>query len=141
MIEKIRNSMFKSIKNEFPNVVLYQDAIPQGFETPCFYIQTRVNKLIGGLGIRSVRELKFVIHYFPLSDILQSESFDAITDKLMYLIQFIDGDETQYRYGYDIESNITDNVLQVFVSYRVHMQRILDKNPMQTLDHTERMKE
>lgn len=140
-MQSVRDAMFRAILDAFPGVTLYQDEIPQGFKTPCFYIKTARNEQTGELALRLRREYSFVVHYFPEGDLLQGNDWTEMSDKLMEILEYIEGGEAPLRRGYDIRTEVVDGVLEFFITYRVMAKRVPEPNPMNTLKHQEKIKD
>ncbi len=94
---------------------IYTDNVKQGLEMPCFFIKmlpSNKKKLIGN---RYENECNLVIH--SMLDEENTEEYNDISDKLYELeyITLLNGDMLK---GYGMRTEISDDVLLFFVTYK-----------------------
>lgn len=114
LIDAISKRLLEYFPESVPNI--YSENIEQGFSEPCFYISlinsTNKNKLGPG---RSKR-YKFDIMYF--NNNLGNDDLNTMGDKLSTVLEDIQiGDALIH--GFDIEYEVKDNKLHLFVEYPV----------------------
>lgn len=91
--------------------------VKQGLEVPCFFIKelpSNKRKLIGN---RYENELNLVVH--AMLEEASLETFNDISDKLYELeyITLLNGDILK---GYDMKTQISDDVLLFFITYKFY---------------------
>lgn len=95
------------------NYTIYTDRVPQGMDTPCFFIEdikdTIVARIANGFNVRSA----FVVTYYPEAEIPDSE-FNSVLSRLMpWLTQigtrYTEDGETDENPTYFNTMNLTSN--------------------------------
>lgn len=123
--------------------VVYTDYHKQHACFPCFYIELIDASQEQELGPRYWREYAFDILLFldKNGEIKDRRALTAMADTLFMALEYITVDGSQKLRGTEMSYRITDNVLHFFVSYNMHVKKVLDPLPtMQTLRTEGRVK-
>lgn len=141
MIEKIVNACTNTLFKEFGSSYTYYVDLPdQNFSTPSFTadvinpLQERKHPFslqVVNDGVPTFkkamlyyRTMPVVLQYFPKDKKGKKECF-AIAERLFDCMEEIELDGQIIR-GTDLEMQITENVLQFFVTYRFYTQTLAD---------------
>ena len=94
---------------------IYTDNVKQGLEMPCFFIKMLPSNKKILIGNRYENECNLVIH--SMLDEANTEKYNDISDKLYELeyITLLNGDILK---GYGMRTEISDDVLLFFVTYK-----------------------
>ncbi|CUH95880.1 hypothetical protein P22_1966 [Propionispora sp. 2/2-37] len=118
----------------------YIDDIPQGFQTPCFFIlllrgtQTQIR------GSRYFREHEFDIHYFPQAVKQYTQEINAVAERLMMNLEYVNLSTGPIR-GTDMRYEVQDGVLHFFVHYDFFIWKVPEEVPlMQELHQSQKLK-
>lgn len=115
MINKLLYGITDKLYELFKYTVIVNN-VEQGFQEPCFYVKQLNTQRIQQLGLRSKRDVNFDIHFFPSEG---SEQINSVAQTLldeMDIITLSDGDLV---YGYNLRTEVADDVLHFFVNYNV----------------------
>jgi len=131
-VKYLTNETIAGISNKLyslfgENYKIYTEEIKQDLKKPCFYIVNLSVRNRVSLGLRYNHEQSFDIHFFPGKSGSQSE-MSEIADKLMTNLTFIQVQDKSYLYGSNINSQIVEDVLHVFVNYDVPMKIVKTDN-------------
>lgn len=132
-----------ALDRQFPDDPKYKHDIPEGFERPCFYVQSRDPMHTEGLGYRAMRTYPFIVHFFPARDDDRArETCRKVGDVLFDILEYIELSNGMIKRGYKKEFNVTeDGILQVQVRYDMHYRRHTEYDKMQVLTVDEEVKE
>lgn len=123
MIDSVLNSVTKTLHATFgDNYHYYVEDIEQDLQTPCFTIEPLI------LTSRSInrkdyhKNFSIVLHYF--TDDRKNKKKDSLimAEKVLEAIEYIEIDNHLLR-GEDMEYAITDDVLQIFITYNFWTER------------------
>lgn len=109
----------------------YQDPVPQGAQTPCFFLgilEPRVKPL---LGARSRLEVPMDLHYFPEQDGSHRELTET-AGRLPAALEVVELPGGPVR-GREMSWRIEDGVLHFFVTYTVFQEKVEEKTDMGAL--------
>lgn len=102
---------------------IYDDAVPQNFREPAFFIlllEPNLSKLIGN---RYLNTLPFDIHYFGQG----SRDAYAVLEKLMVEMEFITCTNGDMLHGTKMNGHYEDGVLHFFVNYNFHVLKVTER--------------
>ena len=110
--------------------VIYQDAVPQRFQEPCFFL------LLTGASVRSLPNHRreesdsLDIAYFPENPVKHSDLFGMAEDlmRLFECVTLMDGSKTR---GYNFHFEIVDDVLHIFADYVIVSMQSSQEIPME----------
>lgn len=106
MINSIKQAIVNQIIKLYPNPTIYDEDIPQGFDTPCFLITVVEQGYTKGIG-KNRSEISFDLSYFS-----DQPSTEIKGDCLLVQQELFRGFDLigQYR-CYDKKAQIEDNIL------------------------------
>lgn len=118
----------------------HMDAIPQGAQTPCFFILLLQGTQTQIIGNRYYREHSFDIHYFPQS-VQPMQEIQDVAARLMMDLEYVDLGSGLIR-GTEMRYEVQDDVLHFFVQYNFFVLKVPDEVPlMRELYQSQRVKE
>jgi len=110
---------------------IYTNNVEQGLEMPCFFIKTLPSNKKKLIGNRYENELNLVIHTM-LEEKL--EELNNISDKL-YELEYITLLNHDMLKGYNMKTEISDDVLLFFITYKYFTYKeIQKKNEMEDIN-------
>ena len=139
IIDGIAKSLFNSFK--YP---IYIDEIKSDAQFPCFVIETLNTEQTHIMDVRYNRRNDFDIMFFISDDDYiesQKEQINPVTESLYFDLEYITLSDGSLLNGIDMSHRITDGILHFKVSYEYHILKVLDKDPMLTLNQTQEVTE
>ena len=133
--ELLVNGIAAALHARYPSYPIYKEDIPQGFDRPCFYIQSRDTSHKEGLHYTALRTYPFVVHFFPEKDDYHGrEQCRKMADALYDILEYLRLSNDMLRRGYDMKGEITEDcVLQFHVYYALHYYRYYEHKKMRKL--------
>lgn len=128
MFDELINAITKRLTEYFSDSVpnIYSENIEQGFIEPCFCISLINSTNTNKLGPRRSRRYKFDVMYF--NDTLGHDNLNSMGDSLTTVLEDIQVGEN-ILHGFDIEYEIRDGRLHLFVEYPTDMVFDVEKEP------------
>lgn|SRR3712207_2451955 len=124
LINAITQRLIEHFSDSIPNI--YSENIEQGFIEPCFYISLVNSTNTNKLGPRRSRRYKFDVMYFNGN--LGHDNLNSMGDKLTTALEDIQVGE-HIIHGFDIEYEIKEGRLHLFVEYPADMVFEMEKEP------------
>lgn len=125
------SAISRTLKNNFPNYTIYKDKKKQGIKKPCFFIfqlnaeQEKVTKDI------FKRDLLVNIRFFTDADRME---IDSVNFDLLSLLPTISYEGIRFD-AKKISSEVQDDVLQLFLSYKIRVLKEKDiPNYMESIE-------
>lgn len=112
---------------------IYTDDVKQGLQEPCFFIQLLPVNSKPMLGKRKKRKYMFNIIFFPEKKGTSEELMEVserLMDALEYII-FVNGDIVR---GQNMESDVSDGVLNFSVTYGVFLNDYTSEEEMEEIE-------
>lgn len=116
MVNEIIKGISRTLYQNFQGSTIYVDNVPQGMKKPSFFIMNIEDVETPLLGNRAMREMAFVIHYFPKTE--KNEELHEVASQLFGLlrrIKLINGDSLN---GLKLHREIEDSVLFFYVQFK-----------------------
>lgn len=135
IIDGIAKSLFNSFK--YP---IYIDEIKSDAQFPCFVIETLNTEQTHIMDVRYNRRNDFDIMFFISDDDYiesQKVQINPVTESLYFDLEYITLSDGSMLNGIDMSHRVTDGILHFKVSYEYHILKVLDKDPMLTLNQTQ----
>ena len=136
MIDNLIGGIARQLHERFGETyTIYQDQIPQGFREPCFFLMmigTSVSPIPNG---RYAGKYALDVHYFPKRKGKRGELF-SISEQLMDLLEcvtLLDGTKSR---GFNLHSEVADNVLHVLAEYEIRWADSVPQDMMEQVDVT-----
>ena len=114
MVNDIIDGISNALYENFNDVEIYSDKLPQGFKKPCFFILSLISSEDRLLGDRAKRTLQFDVHYFPKGGNSELYEVEQKLYEVLRHIQLLNGDSLN---GLKLHGEIEDGVLHFFVQY------------------------
>lgn len=137
MINKVLDAVTKQLGTTFGSGYhYYVEDVEQNLTTPGF----TVDMLLPTQRLRSPvlydRAMPLVIHYFSDSKTDTKKDCYAMSERLIKCLEYLPFEDTLLR-GENISSQIVDDVLQVFITYRFRTMKVSEtEDGMETLVET-----
>lgn len=112
---------------------IYLKDVAQGLTEPCFFIAVLQPERHPMLGNRSHQTNPFDIHYFPEDETDNCEMI-SVAEQMMdalEMITLLNGDLIR---GTNRRYEIVDGVLHFFINFNMHLIKLVETTPMETLD-------
>lgn len=139
IIDGIAKSLFNSFK--YP---IYIDEIKSDAQFPCFVIETLNTEQTHIMDVRYNRRNDFDIMFFISDDDYiesQKEQINPVTESLYFDLEYITLSDGSLLNGIDMSHRVTDGILHFKVSYEYHILKVIDKDPMLTLNQNQEVTE
>lgn len=127
MVNSILNAVTKQLGTTFGNKYhYYVENVEQGLSKPCFTVDMIIPLQRSKSPILYDRTMPIVVHYFSDSkEKLKSDCYDK-GEKIVECLEHLPFNNTILR-GEDISWQITDGVLQVFITYKFTTRLVTEK--------------
>jgi hypothetical protein len=102
---------------------IYDEAVPQDFKEPAFFISLLEPNMEKVIGNRYLVTLPFDIHYFGQG----SRDAYTILEQLMTEMEFIICTNGDILHGTKMNSHYEDKVLHFFVNYNFHVLKVTEQ--------------
>lgn len=113
--KSIRDGVVLALSEMYPDLNIYDEEIPQGFKSPCFFVKLLTMSQDQELGRRHMRSHNFDIHFFPTGPNYNSGALE-VAESLYESLRFVEIDGAKYM-GTAMNHEIVDRVLHFFVDY------------------------
>ncbi len=118
MVNLILNAVTTQLGKTFGNPYhYYVENIEQGLEKPCFTADILLPLQRSRSPVLYDRTMPIVVHYFSDSKTNLKNDCYAMAERIVECLEYLPFEDTKLR-GEDISWQITDGVLQVFVTYK-----------------------
>ncbi|WP_438491023.1 phage tail terminator family protein [Paenibacillus sp. IHBB 3054] len=125
-MQDIKNALIKKLSLFTPELPVYDEAVEQGMQQPCFFVLLIESSQNREINRRYRRFNPFDVHYFPHKDAAAPrEECELMAERLYSEIEYVRGSEGGYR-GTGMRHEIVDGVLHFFVQYNYHVIRTKD---------------
>lgn len=141
MVNSIINAVTKQLGTTFGNSYhYYKENIEQGFTNPCFHVGVRLPIIRSRSPVLYDRTMPVVVHYFSDSKTDKVTDCYDMGEKVVECLEYLPFMNTLLR-GEDINYQIVDDVLQVFITYKFITKRVTDSEDsmesiVETVTHT-----
>lgn len=135
-IESIITGISEKLNTVFGDAYeIYPEEVKQGMNVPCFFINLINHTNTIERGETYHLENTFCIRYFPKSENQpKSECYGMLNDLFLALEQINIGEDTIR--GVNKNGEIHDGTLLFFVNYNVFVRKVVCKEKMKELEHT-----
>lgn len=135
MIVDINKAIVRKLLSLYPDITIYDEKVPQQFETPSFFISTYDQDYNKRINDKYNSTVNYDISYFPNTDYKNNEMYKVRTILLRELRELED-----FR-AINIKSNITDEVLHIMFDVKYSEIKSKDEIKMQNIKVNENLKE
>ena len=124
----IRQEIINKLDSLYPDIPIYGEEIPQGFEEPSFFIKILTGSQKKEVGRRYKRSITVDIHYFASSNKEAEIIANELYEKMGYLLN-------NAARGLDMRHEVSDSILHFFIDYKMHLLKQKEIHPkMNTLE-------
>lgn len=118
MVNSILNAVTKQLGTTFGNKYRYYvEDVEQGLKKPCFTVDVLIPLQRSKSPVLYDRTMPLVIHYFSDSKNNLKQDCYTVSERVMECLEHLPFKGSLVR-GEDISCQMTENVLQVFVTYK-----------------------
>lgn len=122
-MQDIKNALIKKLSLFTPEYPVYDEAVEQGMQQPCFFVLLLESSQNREINRRYQRFNSVDVHYFPdRNAAAPREECELMAERLYSEIEYVAGIEGGYR-GTGMRHEIVDGVLHFFVQYNYHIIR------------------
>lgn len=126
MINSVLNAVTKQLGTTFGDSYhYYVEDVEQGFNKPCFNIAMRLPLQRSKSSVLYDRTFPMVIHWFGDSKTDIKKECYAMSEQIIECLEYLPFQNTLIR-GEDISTQIVEDVLQVFITYRFTTKRVTE---------------
>ena len=126
MVNSILNAVTKQLGTTFGNSYhYYVENVEQGLIKPCFTVDMLTPLQRSKSPVLYDRTMPIVVHFFSDSnENLKNDCYDK-SEKIIECLEYLPFKDTKLR-GEDISCQITDGVLQIFITYKFTTKRVTE---------------
>lgn len=135
MIVDINKAIVRKLLSLYPDITIYDEKVPQQFETPSFFISTYDQDYNKRINDKYNSTVNYDISYFPNTDYKNNQMYKVRTILLRELRELED-----FR-AINIKSNITDEVLHIMFDVKYSEIKSKDEIKMRNIKLNENVKE
>lgn len=137
MINKVLDAVTKQLGTTFGSGYhYYVEDVEQNLTTPGFTVDMLLPTQRSRSPVLYDRAMPLVIHYFSDSKTNIKKDCYAMSERLIECLEYLPFEDTLLR-GENISSQIVDDVLQVFITYRFRTMKVSEtEDGMETLVET-----
>lgn len=135
MVNSILNAVTKQLGTTFGNKYhYYVEDVEQGLIKPCFTADVLIPLQRSRSAVLYDRTMPIVLHYFSDSkDNLKNDGY-SMAERIVECLEYLPFGNTLLR-GEDISWQITEDVLQVFVTYKFTTTKVIEsEDPIETFE-------
>lgn len=126
MVNLLLNAITKRLGTSFgTSYHYYVEDVEQGFTKPCFKVDVLVPIVRSKSPVLYDRTMPIVIHFFSDSEEDVKKQLYSMGEEIVELLEYLPFSGTTLR-GESISFQVTENVLQVFVTYKYTTVRSTD---------------
>ena len=137
MVNSILNAVTKQLGTTFgTSYRYYVENIEQGLQQPCFTVDVLIPSQRSKSPTLYDRTMPLVIHYFSDSENNLKQDCYNIAERVLECLEYLPYKTTLLR-GEDVSWQITDDVLQIFITYEFATQLLQEEVPERMEDMLE----
>lgn len=132
MVNSLLNAVTKQLGTTFgANYRYYVENVEQNLTKPCFTVDMLMPMERSKSPILYDRTMPLVVHYFSGSKTNLKQDCYNIAERVLECLEYLPYEQTIIR-GEDISWQITDDVLQIFITYR--FTTVMSKETAENMD-------
>lgn len=130
MVNKVLNAVTKQLGTTFgESYHYYVEDVEQGLKKPCFTADILIPLQRSKSPVLYDRTMPIVIHYFNDSKNKVKSDCYSIAEQMVECLEYLPFENTILR-GEDISWQITEDVLQLFITYKLTTKLVTDTETM-----------
>ena len=118
----IRQEVIKQLDGLYPDIPIYGESVPQGFEEPSFFVKVLDGSRDQQLDRRYIHEVSIDIHYFATSN----KDAEKMANNLYEQMEVLGAIKIK---GKNMKHEVSDRVLHFFIDYKVHLMKDAKQYP------------
>ena len=122
MMLDIRQEVIKQLDGLYPDIPIYGESVPQGFEEPSFFVKVLDGSRAQQLDRRYIHEVSIDIHYFATSN----KDAEKMANNLYEQMEVLEAIKIK---GKNMKHEVSDRVLHFFIDYKVHLMKDAKQYP------------
>jgi hypothetical protein len=135
MIQELIDGIITALREEYPDVVIYDEKVKQGFKTPCFVIRciNPINEQL--LGNRFHQRNLFSIQYITDDESANTECYKVLDNLFRILTYIKSGKNEDLRHGTNMRGEVLDGVLTMLIEFNMFIIYGEQVESMDELEH------
>lgn len=141
MYNDILTAVTRSLDELFPDRTIYTEAVEQGLQEPCFFINLLEPNEKQMMGQRYFRSTGLCVQYLPGPVEKPSRELNRVADILFNILEYVDLLDGAKLKGTNMSCKFSDGVLSFFVHYNMFILKPKEQEkPMEELENDINMK-
>ena len=142
VVRSLTVALSKGLEGIFNNPCIYQDMLPMGYKSPCFFVNHVDTQIQLKLFNRYRVVANYDITYHPAERKFNSKEFSEVVEKRTYGLELVQLEDGNYVRGSNIRYEVQDSVLHFFITFDFFAIRAKDRGTkMQVLHQRYGLKE
>lgn len=112
----IRQEVIKQLDCFYPDIPIYGEEVPQGFQEPSFFVKLLDGSREQQLDRRYIHGVSVDIHYFTTSN----KDAEKMANNLYEQMEVLEVIKIK---GKNMKHEVSDKVLHFFIDYKVHLMK------------------
>lgn len=127
VVRSLTVALSKGLENIFDNPCIYQDMLPMGYRSPCFFVNHVDTQVQLKLFNRYRVVANYDITYHPAERKFNSKEFSEVVEKMIYRLELVQLEDGNYVRGSNIRYEVQDSVLHFFIAFDFFIIRAKDR--------------
>ncbi len=127
VVRSLTVALSKGLEGIFNNSCIYQDMLPMGYRSPCFFVNHVDTQVQLKLFNRYRVVANYDITYHPAKRKFNSEEFSEVVEKMTYGLELVQLEDGNYVRGSNIRYEVQDSVLHFFITFDFFVIRAKDR--------------
>lgn len=142
VVRSLTVALSTGLEGVFNKPCIYQDMLPMGYRSPCFFVNHVDTQVQLKLFNRYRVVANYDITYHPEGRKFNSKEFSDVAEKMTYGLELIQLEDGNYVRGNNIRYEVQDGVLHFFITFDFFVIRAKDRGTkMQVLHQRYGLKE
>ncbi len=127
VVRSLTVALSKGLEGIFNNSCIYQDMLPMGYRSPCFFVNHVDTQVQLKLFNRYRVVANYDITYHPAKRKFNSKEFSEVVEKMTYGLELVQLEDGNYVRGSNIRYEVQDSVLHFFITFDFFVIRAKDR--------------
>ena len=127
VVRSLTVALSKGLEDVFDNPRIYQDMLPMGYKSPCFFVNHVDTQVQLKLFNRYRVVANYDITYHPAERKFNSKEFSEVVEKMTYGLELVQLEDGNYVRGSNIRYEVQDGVLHFFITFDFFVTRAKDR--------------
>ncbi len=127
VVRSLTVALSKGLESVFDNPCIYQDMLPMGYKSPCFFVNHVDTQVQLKLFNRYRVVANYDITYHPEERKFNSKEFSEVVEKMTYGLELVQLEDVNYVRGSNIRYEVQEGVLHFFMTFDFFVIRAKDR--------------